>query len=85
MARRAGVLSPVVALRRRAVYKGLFGGSRGWMVVGAVVWGPRLMKKVLGRTEQIVATEVLKPGQRVCIEAITPVTRGERRAIRRAR
>ena len=84
MARTSGALSPFAALRRNALYKGLLGGSRGWLAVGAFVWGPRLLKKVLGRTEQLVAKEVLKPGQTVCIEAIEPLSRAQRRAARRA-
>ena len=85
MARRTRVLSPTAALRRNALYKGLFGGSRGWMAVGALVWGPRLMKKALGRTEQVVLTEKLEPGQALRIEAIERPTRSELRAGRRAR
>ena len=67
------------------MYKGLLGGSRGWMAVGVVVWGPRLMKKALGKNEQIVATEVLRPGQALQLTAISPPTRAERRAARRDR
>ena len=55
------------------------------MAIGAMVWGPRLMKRVLGRNEQIIATEVLQPGQSVYLRAIEPSTRAERRAARRAR
>jgi hypothetical protein len=84
VARRPGVLSPFAVLRRNGLYKGLLGGHRGWMTVGAVVWTPRLLKKLLGRNEQIVATEVLKPGQALRLEAIRPPTRGERRSARRA-
>ena len=83
--RKTRLLSPAAALRRGALYKGLLGGRRGWMAVGAVVWGPRLMKKALGRTERIVATEVLEPGHAIRLEVIEPPTRGERRAARRAR
>ncbi len=79
MARTSGALSPIAALRRNALYKGLLGGSRGWLAVGAFVWGPRLLKKVLGRTEQLVAKEVLKPGQTLCIEAIEPQSRAQRK------
>lgn len=85
MARRPRALSPTAALRRNALYKGLLGGRRGWMAIGAVVWAPRLLKKALGRTEQVVATERLEPGQAVRIEAIRRPTRGEDRASRRAR
>jgi hypothetical protein len=80
--RRPGLLSPMALLRRGALYKGLLGGRRGWMAVGAVVWGPRMLKKAFGRSETIVATEVLKPGQGVLLTTIKPVTRGERRAAR---
>jgi hypothetical protein len=79
------MLSPTAALRRNALYKGLLGGRRGWMAVGAVVWAPRLMKKALGRTEEVVATERLEPGQAIRIEAIRQPSRNERRAARRAR
>jgi hypothetical protein len=82
---RLSPLSPVAALRTNALYKGLLGGSRGWLAVGAVVWAPRLLKKVLGSTHEVVATEELKPGQVLCLEAIPPPTRAERRAARRAR
>ena len=85
MARSSRALSPTAALRRNALYKGLLGGSRGWMAVGALVWGPRLMKKALGRNEQVVATERLEPGQVLRIEAIKQPSRDERRAARRAR
>ena len=65
--------------------KGLLGGSRGWMAIGAVVWIPRLLKRLLGQDQKVIATEVLQPGQTVCIEAIRPTTRGERRIASRAR
>ncbi len=84
MARRPRALSPFAALRRNALYKGLLGGQRGWMAVGAVVWGGRLIRKAFGRSEQVVATEVLRPGQVLQLEAIAPLSRGERRAARRA-
>ena len=54
------------------------------MAVGAVVWGGRFIRKAFGRTEKVVATEVLRPGQVLRLEAIAPPTRGERRATRRA-
>ena len=85
MARSTRAFSPTAALRRNALYKGLFGGSRGWLAVGAVVWGPRLMKRLLGRNEKVVATEVLKPGQSLYLETIPQQTREQRRAARRDR
>ncbi|MEO7372124.1 MAG: hypothetical protein ABI949_08015 [Ilumatobacteraceae bacterium] len=84
MARSSRALSPVAALRRNALYKGVLGGSRGWLAIGVAVWGPRLLKKALGRTEVVVAKEVLKPGQALRIEALERPTPAERRAARRA-
>ena len=85
MARSTRAFSPTAALRRNALYKGLFGGSRGWLAVGVVVWGPRLMKRLLGRNEKVVATEVLKPGQSLYLQTIPQQTREQRRAARRDR
>ncbi len=78
-------MSPTFTLRRNALYKGFLGGSRGWMAVGVVLWGTKLMKKSFGRTPQFVSLEKLLPGQAVRIEAIPPMSRSERRAARRAR
>jgi hypothetical protein len=83
MARSRRSLSPFTVLRSNALYKGLLGGSRGWLAVGAVVWTPRLMKRLLGRTEKVVATEVLKPGQALYLRTIPQETRDQRRAARR--
>ncbi|MEY2402314.1 MAG: hypothetical protein QOJ08_2425 [Ilumatobacteraceae bacterium] len=55
------------------------------MAVGVAVYGPRLLKKALGRNEEFLAKEVLKPGQTVCVRALEPETREQRRAARRAR
>ena len=84
-ARRPRLLSPIALARRSAIYKGVLGGNRGWMVVGAVVWAPRLLKKAMGRTEQVVATEKMLPGDTMTLYAIPPPTRKERKAARKAR
>jgi hypothetical protein len=65
------------------LYRGLLGGSRGWLFVGGVFWAGRLMRRFFGRTAEIAATEVLKPGQFVTIAAIAAPTRRERRAAKR--
>ncbi len=84
MPRKPSLLSPSAYLRRGALYKGLFGGRRGWMAVGAMLWTPRLLKRLLGRNEEVVATEKLKPGQFVRLEAIAPPTKRERKAAARS-
>lgn len=85
MPRRPGLLSPTAFLRRGALYKGLLGGNRGWLAIGVVLWGPRMMKRVLGRSEEVLAIEKLKPGQFVRIEALRTPTRRERKSAGRAR
>ncbi len=80
---RSRLLSPSAFIRRGGVYKGLLGGSRGWMAVGGAFWGLRFVRRTFGKSETTVATERLKPGQFVTIEAIKPETRGERRAAKR--
>jgi hypothetical protein len=85
VARGPGLFSPWPVLRRDAIVKGFVRGNRGWMAIGVLVWGPVLMRKYFGRTVQIVSRDVLKPGQALRIEAISPPTKAERRAARRAR
>ncbi len=80
MARRPGLLSPSVLLRRNGLYKGVFGGSKGWLAVFAVMWGSKKVKTTFGRSEQIAASEVLKPGEFVTIRAIPAPKRRERKA-----
>ena len=63
----------------------MFGGNRGWMAVGAVLWGPRLFRKVFGKQEQVIAIEKLTAGQYVSVESIPPPTRKQRKASKRAK
>lgn len=85
MPRRARLLSPTAVLRRSALYKGVLGGSRSWMAVGAVLWGPRILRRVFGKQEEILAVERLTAGQHVRVESLRPLTRAQRKALRRAR
>jgi hypothetical protein len=75
-----GYISPFTYFRRAAIYRGFLRGRKGWMVVGAVLWAPRLVRSALGRKEEYVTTEVLKPGQAIRLEAIPPPSRKARRA-----
>jgi hypothetical protein len=55
------------------------------MAVGAVVWGPRVLRRLFGKHEEIVAVERMTAGQVVRLESIRPPTRKERKALKRAR
>ena len=79
------LLKPSALLRRNALYRGLLGGSRAWLAVGALIWGRGMLKRVIGKQEQVLLVEKLVPGQAMRIDAIAPDTRRHRRAPRRAR
>ncbi len=79
MARRSRLLSPSVFLRNGAIYKGFLGPSRGWKIVGALIFGRRALKKLFGRSEETLTVETLKPGQFVRIDAVKPPTRRQRK------
>ena len=70
-----GYVSPITFIRRAAVYRGFIRGRKGWMVIGAILWAPRVLKSVFGRKEEYVTTEVLRPGQAIRLEAIPPQRR----------
>ena len=72
-------------VRRNALKKGLFGGNRVWLAIGAFVWGRKFVKKTFGRNEEYVTTETLTRGNAVRIEAIGPGPRREQRVTRRER
>jgi hypothetical protein len=78
--RRPRLFSPSVFIRQGAIYKGFLGGNRGWTIVGVVLFGGRFVKRMLGRDEEVIATEKLQPGQFLRIEAIPMATKRQRRA-----
>ena len=83
-ARRPSVLSPFALARRNAIYKGLLGGDRKWLIIGGIFWGGRFLKKELGKNEQVVALEKLEPGQWMSLRAIPPTTRQQRKEAKKA-
>ncbi|CAB4898843.1 unannotated protein [freshwater metagenome] len=81
MARRSP-LSPSAYIRAQGLHRGLLGGSRGWLIAGGTFWTVRLLRRALGRREEVVALEVLRPGQVLRLEAIPQLTRSERRTLK---
>ena len=74
--------SPTAYVRRQGFQRGLIGGSRGWLIVGGTFWGFRVLRHAMSRSERVIATEVLKPGQVLRLEAIPAAKRSERKAAR---
>lgn len=78
--KRSSYLSPFATARRLGVTRGLIGGNRGWLAVGGVFWGLHLLRRVAGRTEEVVTVERLKPGETVQIRALRPDSRRRSRS-----
>lgn len=57
-------------LRTRGIKDGLIRGRRVWAVVGGAAWVLRLLKKMSSRQPEIVAREVLQPGQTITITSV---------------
>ena len=54
-------------LMRRALAKGLLGGSRFWTVLGTLGIAMRVLKKVARDEPEVVYREQLEPGQSIVI------------------
>jgi hypothetical protein len=77
--------SPSLLVRRRALTQGVLGNDRLWRAIAAVMFGASFLKRTLGRTEEIVTVERLRPGQTIVLRAIPYVSRRARRRAARAR
>ena len=55
--------------------KGLVGGSKPWLVVGAVAGGIRLLRRMAAREPEVVYCEKLEPGERLVISHLTETHR----------
>lgn len=60
----------LASLRRRAVLKGPFGGSRGWTAVWAVLLAARLLKRLTTPKPQVLLREEVRPGESLLISGI---------------
>ncbi|HUP84782.1 MAG TPA: hypothetical protein VM143_03850 [Acidimicrobiales bacterium] len=65
MARTQGGLKGI--LWRAAVRKGFWGGQRSWMTLFAVIATAKALRRISGRTQSVVYTEELLPGQALVI------------------
>ena len=59
------------SLTRLGVYRGLLGGNRGWMAIGAVAAGLRAFGKMAAKEPKVVFSEQLDPGQTLVITHLT--------------
>lgn len=62
------MLDPLGYVRRQAIRRGVMGGSRAWLILGAVAWGVRLLMRVANtRHLRAVLTEELRPGESLVV------------------
>lgn len=66
-------------LRTRGIKDGIFGGRRGWLTLGLVMWAGRLLRKMSSRGSELVAMEKLEPGQSITVSALAPEAKARRR------
>jgi len=59
-------------LRRRAQFKGVVGGSRGWTILWAVLMGGRLLRRITSDAPEVVFSRKLQPGESVVIRSEHP-------------
>ncbi len=62
-------------LARNGLRKGLLGGSKPWLIVGAAAGGIRLLGRMAGREPAVVYCEKLEPGERLVISHLTETHR----------
>ncbi|CAN5756674.1 hypothetical protein BH20ACT4_BH20ACT4_08830 [soil metagenome] len=66
-------------LRTSAITRGFLGGSSGWRTFGLAYFGLRALRRLFGRSPEVVSVDELAPGQRMQITAIPPPGRRHRR------
>lgn len=72
-------------VRRRALTKGLFGGSRPWLLLGIAAWTVRGLQWALRSEPKIVYRSRLEVGETIVLRNEPPLpTRRKRRKMRKA-
>ncbi|MGH9270592.1 MAG: hypothetical protein ACRDZ2_04900 [Ilumatobacteraceae bacterium] len=70
LARRFPLLSPALFIRRKAIIQGFLGDNRLWQVIGVIVFGRMILRKVMGGGAQTLAVERLEPGQQIILTGL---------------
>jgi len=60
------------SVRSRAITKGVFGSSRGWLVIGGIAWGIRAISWARHPAESTIFREAIEPGDTLLITTTGP-------------
>ena len=79
------LFNPFYVLRRNALFRGLMGGNKQWLIIGAFVWAPVFLRKTFGKRPEHVAFDHLSIGHVLRLEVLPQDTKAERKAYRRTK
>ncbi len=77
-------LRPAVLIRRKAMYSGIFGQSTFWKAVALWVFGKASIKKFFGKQVEVIDLAKLGSGRYMQVATAKPVTKRERKKLRKA-
>lgn len=60
----------IAFVRRRALLRGPFGGSRQWTVVWALLLAVRLVRRLTRDKPEVVLSETLRPGEALLLSSV---------------
>lgn len=60
----------IAFVRRRALLRGAFGGSREWTAVWALLLAVRLVRRLTRDTPEVVLSETLRPGEALLLSSV---------------
>ena len=60
----------LIELRRRALSRGLLGGSTKWVWVAIVIYGIRLLRWMAANNTEVIAVEGIEAGEALLIRAV---------------
>ncbi len=78
------ILRPKFLIRRKAMRSGIFGQSTFWKIVAVWVFGRASIKKFFGKNTEVIDVSKLGRGRYMQLATAKPVTRRERKKLRKA-
>ena len=74
-------LRPSVIIGRKAMYAGFLGQSTFWKFVGVFVFGKATIKKLFGKSPEVIDVSSMGPERFMTLITAKPVTRRRRRKL----